>query len=45
MDVVNHILVQLTYGRANLIPIHYLMIDEVQDLPHAMLLLLCKVTE
>ncbi|CAD8065005.1 unnamed protein product [Paramecium primaurelia] len=45
MDVVNHILVQLVYGRCNLIPIHYLMIDECQDLPHAVLLLLCKITE
>ncbi|CAD8167125.1 unnamed protein product [Paramecium pentaurelia] len=45
MDVVNHILVQLVYGKCNLIPIHYLMIDECQDLPHAVLLLLCKITE
>ncbi|CAD8075657.1 unnamed protein product [Paramecium sonneborni] len=45
MDVVNHILIQLVYGRCNLIPIHYLMIDECQDLPHAVLLLLCKITE
>ena len=29
MDVVNHILVQLRDGRNDMIPIHYLMIDEV----------------
>ncbi|CAD8176793.1 unnamed protein product [Paramecium octaurelia] len=45
MDVVNHILVQLICGKCHLIPIHYLMIDECQDLPHAVLLLLCKITE
>ncbi|CAD8087866.1 unnamed protein product [Paramecium sonneborni] len=44
-DVVNHILVQLEYGKCNLFPIHYLMIDECQDLPHAVLLLLCKIAE
>ncbi len=45
MDVVNYILSQIRSGRYNGPPIHYMMIDEVQDLPHATLYLLMKVTE
>lgn len=45
MDVVNYILVQLKYRGYSGQPIHYMMIDEVQDLSHATILLLSKVTE
>ena len=45
MDVVNYQLNQFKYGRYLGKTIHYLMIDEVQDLPHAVLLLLAKITE
>ncbi|KAM3136353.1 hypothetical protein pb186bvf_011488 [Paramecium bursaria] len=45
MDVVNYILYQMNQEQARIQKIHYLMIDEVQDLPHATLYLLSKVTE
>lgn len=45
MDVVNYILCQLKYHKDCLIPIHYMMIDEVQDLPHAVLQLLIEITD
>ena len=45
LDVVNYILTQIRYGRYSGTPIHYMMVDEVQDLPHAMLLLLTQITE
>ena len=45
LDVVNYILTQMRYGRYQGTPIHYMMVDEVQDLPHAMLLLLSQITE
>jgi superfamily I DNA/RNA helicase len=45
MDIVNYLLVQFKYGRYTGAPVHYLMIDEVQDLSHATLLLLSKITE
>jgi len=45
MDVVNYILVQIKFRGYEGTPIHYLMIDEVQDLSHATIFLLMKVTE
>jgi hypothetical protein len=45
LDVVNYILSQMRYGRYKGTPIHFMMVDEVQDLPHAVLLLLSIVTE
>lgn len=45
MDVVNYITFQIRLHGYEGPPIHYLMIDEVQDLPHATLFLLMKVTE
>lgn len=45
MDVVNYILIQVKMMRYNFQKIHYMMIDEVQDLPHAVLLLLMKITQ
>ncbi len=45
MDVVNYMLNQIRYGHYFGQSIHYMMIDEVQDLPHAVILLLIKVTE
>jgi len=45
MDVVNYILNQVRVRGYNGAPIHYLMIDEVQDLSHATIMLLMKVTE
>ena len=45
LDVVNYILMQMRYGRYQGTPVHYMMVDEVQDLPHAMLLLLSQMTE
>ena len=47
MDLVNYLLVQIIFGQYDGPSIHYMMIDEVQDLPHAILLLLLiiKMTE
>ncbi len=45
MDVVNHVLKQIHNFGYNGTPIHFLMIDEVQDLSPATLFLLMKVTE
>lgn len=45
LDVVNYILNQIRFGKYYMTPIHYMMVDEVQDLPHAILLLLSQVTE
>lgn len=45
MDVVNYILNQIKSNRYSGPSIHFLMIDEVQDLPHATLFLLIKLTE
>lgn len=44
-DVVNHQLYFLHLHGYLGVPIHYMMIDEVQDLTHATLLLLGKITE
>ena len=45
MDVVNHSLNEIRLRGYNGIPIHFVMIDEVQDLSHATILLLMKITE
>ncbi len=45
MDVVNHILLEIHFDGYYGAPIHFLMIDEVQDLSHATISLLMKVTE
>lgn len=45
LDLVNYLLVQIRFGRYHGTPIHYMMVDEVQDLPHAILLLLTQITE
>lgn len=42
MDAVNYILNYIRYRSYEGPEIHYLMIDEVQDLPHAILYLLSK---
>ncbi|CAD8133777.1 unnamed protein product [Paramecium octaurelia] len=44
LDVVNHILVQLKQDEICMPQIHYLIIDEIQDLPEAMILLFEKVS-
>ena len=44
-DVVNYILYQISFYGYNGVPLHFMMIDEVQDLTHATLLLLLRVTE
>jgi len=44
-DVVNYILNQIRHRGYDGVPIHYLQIDEVQDLTHSTILLLMKVTE
>jgi len=45
MDVVNYQLVQIKKFNYVGNPIHFMMIDEVQDLPYAMIELLEKITE
>lgn len=45
MDVVNYIMSQIKSNGYSGPPIHYLMIDEVQDLPHSTLFLLTRITE
>ena len=45
LDIVNHILSQMRWKQYTGIPIHFIMCDEVQDLPPAALFLLLKVTE
>ena len=45
MDVVNHSLNEIRLKGYNGVPIHFIMIDEVQDLSHATILLLMKITE
>ena len=44
MDVVNHAIRAINSGKRCSVPIHYLMIDEVQDLTHATIYLFMKVT-
>jgi superfamily I DNA/RNA helicase len=45
MDVVNYILSQMRFRGYSGPSIHYLMIDEVQDLPHATLYMLAKIAQ
>ncbi len=45
IDVVNYILTQIRWRGYAGPSIHYLMIDEVQDLPHATLYLLTKIAQ
>jgi len=45
MDIVNHALNEVRLRGYNGVPIHFTMIDEVQDLSHATILLLTKITE
>lgn len=45
MDVVNHILQEILFGRYNDELINNMFIDEVQDLTPAMIYLLTKVTK
>ena len=44
-DVVNHIIVQSRYGLKSSQVIHFLMVDEVQDLTPNVLMLLTNITE
>lgn len=44
-DIVNYILNSLRFRPYLGVPIHYMMVDEVQDLTHSTLTLLLKVTE
>ena len=44
MDVVNYALNSINAGNYSGVPIHYMMIDEVQDLTHATILLFMKIT-
>ena len=44
MDAVNYILINIKKSHYNFHKIHYLMVDEVQDLPDNVLILLKKVT-
>lgn len=44
MDVVNYVLNHIRFYGYSGVPIHYLMIDEVQDLTHAAILLFMKIT-
>ncbi|CAD8133948.1 unnamed protein product [Paramecium pentaurelia] len=43
LDVVNHILIQLKQDQLCIPQIHYLFIDEIQDLPEAIILLFEKI--
>ncbi|KAM3131736.1 hypothetical protein pb186bvf_016132 [Paramecium bursaria] len=45
MDAVNYILMNIKKSHYNFHKIHYLMVDEVQDLPDNILILLKKVTQ
>lgn len=45
LDIVNHILSQIRWKQYTGPPIHFIMCDEVQDLPPAALFLLLKLTE
>jgi ATP-dependent exoDNAse (exonuclease V) beta subunit len=44
-DVVNYILYQVSFFGYRGVPLHFMMIDEVQDLTHSTLMLLLRVTE
>ena len=45
MDAVNYILTIIKHSNTKFNKIHYLMVDEVQDLPDNVLVLLSLVTE
>lgn len=45
MDIVNHALNEIRVRGYYGVPIHFIMIDEVQDLSHATILLLMRITE
>jgi len=45
MDIVNHALNEVRLRGYGGVPLHFTMIDEVQDLAHATILLLTKITE
>lgn len=45
MDLVNYVLGQLRFKKYREISLHYLQIDEIQDLPKAVIMLLCQVVE
>ena len=45
MDIVNHILRELTGSFYRGTPIHFMLVDEVQDLTAATIKLLLKITE
>ena len=42
-DVINHILSSVKYNGYSGVPIHYMMVDEVQDLTHASITLLLSI--
>ena len=44
-DIVNYQLYYISMNGYRGVPVHYMMVDEVQDLTHGTLLLLAKVTE
>jgi hypothetical protein len=44
-DIVNHILSQIKWNGYHGPPIHFIMCDEVQDLPPSTLYLLLRITE
>ncbi len=45
MDIIHHVLNEVRLRGYSGVPIHFVMIDEIQDLSHAIILLLMKVTE
>ncbi|CAD8177655.1 unnamed protein product [Paramecium octaurelia] len=45
LDLINSLLVNIEQNQLIRFPIHYSYIDEVQDLPQAMIELFCKITE
>ncbi|CAD8101190.1 unnamed protein product [Paramecium primaurelia] len=45
MDLVNYIICELDKGDYKTVPIHYLFVDEVQDLPHAVITLFTRLIE
>jgi superfamily I DNA/RNA helicase len=45
MDFVNYVLRQIRYNRHKEISLHYLQVDEIQDLPKSVVYLLCQVVE
>ncbi|CAK57389.1 unnamed protein product (macronuclear) [Paramecium tetraurelia] len=45
MDLVNYTICELDKGEFKTVPIHYLFVDEVQDLPHAVITLFTRLIE